>query len=77
MATIKLEFPPLETKQQESVDRLLQTIGELMDVTFKSKQITIKQIEFDADRTDVASTVRRIIQTLKSQSAKLKEKVSV
>ncbi len=74
MDTIKFEFPPLDQKKQDTVDRLLQTIGELMDVTFKTQQVIIKQVEFDAERADVATTIRRVIATLKNQAIVLKNK---
>ena len=69
MDKIKIEFPPLEANKQESIDILLKTIEELMNVSIKTQKVVITQIEFDANRSDVTSTIRRIVQTLKSQVA--------
>ena len=75
MDTVKMEFPPMESEQRAKVDNLLQNIEDLMDVKFKSTQIVITQLEIPADRVDVIQTVRRVINTLKKQAVKLKEKM--
>ena len=53
-------FPPLETEQANQVEKLLETMGAYMGVSFGKTEVRVLQVEFDADRTDVAQILSKI-----------------
>jgi hypothetical protein len=55
-----IQFPSLPDEEAVKVKKMLDTMGEFMGVEFKVSEVRALNIEFDADRSDVAQILSRI-----------------
>ena len=62
-----ITFPPLETADAQKIEAMLVTMGEFMGVTMKKSEVRVLQVEFPAERQDVATVLNKIAASKKKK----------
>ncbi len=67
MAMKVVVFPPVEMEEAKKLETLLATMSEFMGVALKKTEVRVLQIEFPAERQDVATVLNKIAASKKKK----------